>query len=378
VTAPEIPLVDLRWQHREVADEVRVGIARVLDECAFVGGGPVREFERRYAAALRVRHCVGVGNGTDALELALRGAGVVPGDEVVMPAHTFIATAEAVVRAGARPVLADVDPEHLLLTAAGTARVAGRRTRAVVPVHLYGQAAPVERIAEVAAGMGAAVVEDAAQAQGARRCGRSAGGLGVAAGTSFYPGKNLGGYGDAGAVLTDDEALADRVRMVANHGSASRNRHEVLGFNSRLDTVQAVVLSAKLTRLAGWNAARRAAAARYDELLRDVGPVRRPSTMEGNEHVWHLYPVRVPRRDEILGYLHERGIGARVHYPVPVHLQPAFRWLGHRAGDFPVAEAAARELLSLPLYPGITAAQQERVADAVRAAVRRVPVRAAR
>jgi dTDP-4-amino-4,6-dideoxygalactose transaminase len=365
---PPIPLVDLAWQHREVAGDVLPGIAAVLAECRFVSGDEVRDFEQRYAAALGVRHCVGVGNGTDALELALRCVGTGPGDDVVLPANTFIATAEAVVRAGARPVLADVDPEHLLLTAPDTARVMSRRTRAVVPVHLYGQAAPVEQIADVAAG--AVVVEDAAQAHAARRHGRPAGGLGRVAGTSFYPGKNLGAYGDAGAVLTDDADVARRVRLMANHGSAERYRHELVGVNSRLDTVQAVVLRAKLSRLPAWNAARRAAAARYDELLRDLDTVRCPSTMDGNDHVWHLYVVRVPDRDRVLADLLRAGVGAAAHYPVPVHLQPGFRWLGYAAGDFPVAEAAAAQVLSLPLYPGITAGQQERVAAELSKALR--------
>jgi dTDP-4-amino-4,6-dideoxygalactose transaminase len=367
---PFIPLVDLAEAHRVIADEVLDGMAAVFEECNFIGGKQVTDFEERYAAALGVGHCVGVGNGTDALELALRAAGLTRDDEVVLPANTFIATAEAVVRAGARPVLADVDPDHLLLSASGTARAVGSRTAAVMPVHLYGQAAPVEEVGEVAAAAGAIVVEDSAQAHGARRHGRPAGGLGSVAGTSFYPGKNLGAYGDAGAVLTDDADLARRVRMIANHGSTGRYRHELPGVNSRLDTLQAVVLRAKLPHLPGWNAARVAAAGRYDTMLRGIGGVRRPSTLAGNDHVWHLYVVRVPHRDEVLARLRGAGVGAGVHYPVPVHLQPAFRWLGHTAGDFPVAETAAAEVLSLPLYPGITAAQQERVIDELVKALR--------
>jgi dTDP-4-amino-4,6-dideoxygalactose transaminase len=249
----------------------------------------------------------------------------------------------------------------LLLTAAATARALTPRTRAIMPVHLYGQAAPVEQIAGIATAVGAIVIEDAAQSQGARRHGRPAGGLGLAAGTSFYPGKNLGAYGDAGAVLTNDTELADKIRMIANHGRSESNRHELVGVNSRLDTVQAVVLRAKLAHLAEWNRARQEAARRYDAMLAHLPAVRRPSVAAGNEHVWHLYVVRVGQRDQVLAKLRAAGIGAGVHYPVPVHLQPAFRWLGYQPGDFPVAEAAAAEVLSLPLFPGITTAQQEQV-----------------
>jgi dTDP-4-amino-4,6-dideoxygalactose transaminase len=365
-----IPLVDLAIAHRAIVDEVFRGMAAVFEECSFIGGKEVGEFEQEYASALGIGHCVAVGNGTDALELALRAAGVASGDEVVLPANTFIATAEAVVRAGARPVLSDVDPEHLLLTPADTASAISGRTAVVMPVHLYGQVAPVEEIGDVAAAAGAIVVEDAAQAHGARRHGRPAGGLGLASGTSFYPGKNLGAYGDAGAVLTDDAELARRVRAIANHGSSQRYHHELPGVNSRLDTVQAVVLRAKLPYLNPWNRARQEAARRYDRMLRGLPAVRRPSTLDGNDHVWHLYVVRVPERDQVLDRLRRAGVGAGVHYPVPVHLQPAFRWLGYGPGDFPVAEAAAAEVLSLPLFPGITTAQQERVVAELERALR--------
>jgi dTDP-4-amino-4,6-dideoxygalactose transaminase len=365
-----IPLVDLRAQHRRVAAEVERGFARVLGEAAFVLGRDVAEFEQAYARFSGVAHCIGVANGTEALELALRGAGIGPGDEVILPANSFVATALAVVRAGAAPVLADVDPVHHLIDPASVARRLGPRTRAIVPVHLFGQVAPMEDLIRLAASAGALLVEDSAQAHGACRHGVGAGAFGVAAGTSFYPGKNLGAYGDAGAVLTGDAAVAARVRALRNYGSEVKYQHPEFGFNSRLDTLQAVVLNAKLPHLAGWNAARRAAAGRYDRLLADLPDVGRPATRPGNEHVWHLYVVRVPRRDAVLGALHAAGIGAGVHYPVPIHLQGAFRHLGHRPGDFPVAEAAAAEVLSLPIFPEITAEQQERVVAALRAALR--------
>jgi dTDP-4-amino-4,6-dideoxygalactose transaminase len=367
--AERIPLVDLALQHRAIAEEVARGFADVCARGAFILGAEVARFEEAFARFAGVAHCVGVANGTDALELALRAAGVGAGDEVVLPANTFIATALAVVRAGATPVLVDCDPVYHLLDPSAVRAALGPRTRALVPVHLYGQMAPMEDLRAVASAAGVAIVEDAAQAHGATRDGTPAGGLGVAAGTSFYPGKNLGAYGDGGAVLTTSAEIAARVRALRNYGSEAKYEHPERGFNSRLDTLQAVVLNAKLAHLAAWNDARRAAARCYDELLAGIPGVVLPATLSGNVHVWHLYVVRVQERDRVLGRLKDAGIDAGVHYPVPIHLQGAFRDLGYRPGDFPIAEAAARDILSLPIYPGITPAQQERVATALRAAL---------
>ncbi|GAA3632495.1 DegT/DnrJ/EryC1/StrS family aminotransferase [Microlunatus ginsengisoli] len=361
-----IPLVDLAAQHAEVAEEIEAGLADVFATTAFIGGKAVGEFELAYADFTQVSHCIGVANGTDALELALRGVGVQAGGEVILPANTFIATAEAVSRIGAIPVLVDVDPDYLLIDPNLVAAAITKRTQAIVPVHLFGQVAPVEKIIEIAAPLGIPVVEDAAQSQGATRFGRFAGGLGDAAGTSFYPGKNLGAAGDAGAVTTNRADVAERVRLIGAHGSAKKYVHDVVGFNSRLDTVQAVVLKAKLARLAGWNELRRAAAARYTELLADVPGVRTPNSMPGNNDVWHLYVVRVPNRDAVLHSLHEAGIGAGIHYPYPLHLTRAYAGLGYQFGDFPVSERAANEILSLPLFPHITQAQQRQVVEALR------------
>ncbi|MYW04433.1 DegT/DnrJ/EryC1/StrS family aminotransferase [Streptomyces sp. SID3343] len=371
-----IPLVDLAAAHAEVAAEVEAGWARVLAACAFVGGPDVAEFEREFAAFTGVAHCVAVANGTDAIELALRALGLPAGGGVVMPANTFTATAEAVVRAGGRPVFADVDDEFLLLDPqrAAEASAGPVGAAALVPVHLNGQLAPMGALEALARARGAFLVEDAAQAQGATQDGRGPGSWGPngIAGTSFYPGKNLGAYGDAGAVVTGDDAHDLVLRELRDHGSSRKYVHTRLGFNSRLDTVQAVVLRAKLRRLADWNVARRAAAARYDSLLANLDGVRLPRTAPGNEHVWHLYAVRVPERDKVLALLNEAGVGAGVHYPVPVHLQPAFRELGHAKGDFPVAERAAEEILTLPLFPQLTAGQQERVAEVLAGALSRL------
>jgi dTDP-4-amino-4,6-dideoxygalactose transaminase len=365
-----IPLVDLAVQHSAVADEIAEGWRQVLAQTAFIAGPQVTAFESEYAAFIGTRHCVGVANGTDAIEIALRALGVGRGDECILPANTFIATAEAVSRAGATPVLVDcADDGTYLIDADAVEAAMTSRTRAIIPVHIYGQAAPVEQLLPLAGKTGAWVVEDAAQSQGARCGGRSAGALGHVAATSFYPGKNLGAYGDAGAVLTDSDELAARTRMIRDHGSRHKYEHEVIGLNSRLDTLQAVVLSAKLRRLAGWNALRQAAAERYDEFLSQVERVIRPCVMDGNEHVWHLYVVRVPDRDRVLKELHAAGIGAGIHYPVPIHLTSAFAGLGYAEGAFPVAERVAREILSLPIFPEITLSQQERVVSILTAAM---------
>lgn len=368
-TITTIPLVDMRAAHAEVAAEIQAGFDDVMASTAFIKGAAVEAFERDYAAFTGVRHCVGVANGTDAVELALRAAGVTAGAEVIMPANTFVATAEAVVRAGARPAFADVDPDYLLLDPRALEAAVSPETGAVLPVHLFGQMAPMAAIAEVAGRQGTMIIEDAAQAHGATQGGRPAGSFGLLAGVSFYPGKNLGAYGDAGAVLTESAEHARQVRLLGDHGSERRYEHVTIGFNSRLDTFQAVVLRARLRRLAAGNEARRQASRRYSELLADIPDVTLPMTAPGNEHVWHLYVIRVPHRDHILRCLHDEGIQAGIHYPVPVHLQPAFRHFGYGPGDFPVAEGAAAQLLSLPLYPQITEEQQVRVVDAVRRAL---------
>jgi dTDP-4-amino-4,6-dideoxygalactose transaminase len=365
----DVPLVDLRAAHAEVADEVEIGLKRLLREAAFIGGEEVRAFEREYAEYCGLPYCVGVANGTDALELALRAVGAGPGREVVLPANTFIATAEAVVRAGARPVLVDCDPVNHLIDVDAALAAITPATAAIVPVHLYGQMAPVERLV----GCGVPVVEDAAQSHGASRYGRPPGAFGTAT-TSFYPSKNLGAYGDAGAVVSVDESTASRIRMLANHGGTEKYQHDVVGWNCRLDAMQALVLRVKLTRLADWNNARQAAAARYDEMLAPLEVVR-PVVLDGNDHVWHLYVVRTPadgkprRRDRICARLATAGIAAGVHYPVPVHLTPAFAYLRCPPGSLPHAEAAAREIISLPLYPQITVDQQVETVRSLTAAL---------
>lgn len=374
MTAP-VPFLDLDVQAAAVMDEVRAGFDRVMSTTAFVNGPDVRAFEDAFAAYTGTAHCVGVANGTDAIELALRALGVSEGAEVVIPANTFVATAEAIVRAGATPVLADVDPQTLLVDVAAMEAAITSRTEALVPVHLYGQMAPMREVQTIAARHGLAVVEDAAQAQGARQDDRGVGAGSAAAATSFYPGKNLGAFGDGGAVLTDSEDLATTVRMIGDHGSRRKYVHEVFGFNSRLDTLQAVVLNAKLRHLERWNEGRRSAAAVYLELLSDVN-VQPLSVLPGNLPVWHLFPVLVDadRRDDLIRALQGQGIGCGIHYPTPVHLHPAFADLGLRAGAFPVAEWACSSTLSLPMFPSMTTDQVERVVTSLTEALVDVPV----
>jgi dTDP-4-amino-4,6-dideoxygalactose transaminase len=287
-----------------------------------------------------------------------------------MPANTFIATAEAASRIGAIPVPVDVDPDYLLIDPDAIAGAITSRTQAIVPVHLFGQTAPVERIEPIAAAHGIPVIEDAAQSQGSERNGRKAGTLGRVSATSFYPGKNLGASGDGGAVMTDDPDVARYVRLMGSHGSAVKYQHEIVGVNSRLDAIHAITLSAKLRRLPQWNACRRAAAARYAELLADLPGVRVPESMPGNTDIWHLYEIRLAHdRDRVLAELTAAGIGAGLHYPDPWHLTPAYAHLGYQRGTCPVAEQAAGEILSLPMFPHLTADQQLEVARALRAAL---------
>ena len=366
-----VPLVDLTWQHRQVAARVEEQVLEIMRSGAFVGGAGVAQFEQDFSTFCGVEHCVGVANGTDALELAMRAAGVAVGDLVALPANTFIATAEAVVRIGAQPVLVDCDPDyHLMDPGALESVLHNFRPTAIVPVHLYGQLAPMQEIMQLAEDAGCVVIEDAAQSQGAKQLGRSMGQFGHVTATSFYPGKNLGAYGDAGAVLTDDIELARMVRLLSNHGSEVRYQHEVSGMNSRLDNLQATVLSAKLDKLSEWNDLRRSAAANYNELLADISEVRGPTQSVINDHVWHLYVIQTSQRDRVLEGLHSRGIGAGIHYPVPVHLQPAFASLGMGVGSFPNAERSANEILSLPIFPGITEDQQDRVVATLREVLR--------
>ena len=365
-----IPLIDLAAQHAAVADEIAQGWQQVISDTAFVGGPQITTFEREYAEFVGARHCIGVGNGTDAIEIALRALGVGPGSECILPANTFVATAEAVIRTGAVPVLVDCADDGTYLIDSGAVEAAvTSRTRVILPVHLYGQAAPVERLLPLAKRIGAQVVEDAAQAQGARRNGLNAGTLGHAAATSFYPGKNLGAYGDAGAVLTGSEDVAARVRMIRDHGSRRKYEHEICGLNSRMDTLQAVVLSAKLHRLEGWNAARREAAARYDSLLSQRDDIARPHSPGWQRACLASLRYQRPRPGPGIeriacGRNRSRNPLSRTHPPYS-----GIRHTRIRGGRFSRRRARARTIISLPIFPEITAEQQEQVVSALIAAL---------
>ena len=369
-----IPLVDLKAQHRTICDEIDAAMARVIEQTSFIMGPDVQTFEAEFAAFCGAEQCVGVSSGTAALELALRASGVGPGHEVITVAHTFIATAEAISAVGATPVFVDIDPRTYTMDPDALTAAITPATRAVIPVHLYGQPADMSRIVATAKANDLLVIEDAAQAHGATWRGRRAGTLGDAACFSFYPGKNLGAYGDAGAVVTDDGALADQVRLLRNHGRKEKYLHEQRGFGERLDTLQAAILRAKLAHLDEWTAARRRLAARYSDLLRDEELIL-PAVHPDADPAWHLYVIRTPRRDEMLAWLREAGIGAGVHYPIPLHLQPAYADLGYRRGQLPVTERVADTCLSLPLYPEMSDAQQERVVAAVKAFLMQEAVR---
>jgi dTDP-4-amino-4,6-dideoxygalactose transaminase len=360
-----VAFLDLKAAHAELRAELDAACARVMESGWFVLGDEVAAFEAEFAAYCGARHCVGVGNGLDALHLILRAMKIGPGDEVIVPANTYIATWLAVSYAGATPVPVEPDPQTFNLDPARVGAAVTPRTRAVLPVHLYGQAADVDAIKEVAEAHGLRVVEDAAQAQGARYRGRAAGSLADAAGFSFYPGKNLGAAGDAGAVTTDDDALAAELRRLRNYGSRAKYHNDVKGFNSRLDELQAAVLRVKLRRLDEWNARRAGTARRYLRALRGVPGLALPAVPEYADPAWHLFVVRHPRRDALREHLERAGVGTLIHYPVAPHRQPAYAELGLAEGSLPVSEAMAREVLSLPVGPHLSEAEADYVVAAV-------------
>ena len=369
-----VPLLDLQGQYRPLRDEILSAIARVSDSQRFIGGPEVEGLEREIAARLGVAQAVGLSSGTDALLVALMALGVGPGDEVIVPTFSFFATAGAVSRVGATPRFVDVDPLTYNVDPRAAEAAIGPRTRAIIPVHLYGQCAEMDPILDTAARRGIAVIEDAAQAIGATYKGREAGSMGIAGCFSFFPSKNLGAFGDAGLLTTNDERLAHEVRLLRNHGAEPKYFHKRIGANFRLDALQAAVLRVKLPHLDRWTAMRRANADRYDRLFGESSAASRitlPARAADRGHIFNQYVVRVPDRDEVRARLDAAGIGTEIYYPVPFHLQECFAPLGHRAGDFPEAEAAAAETLALPIYSELTEAQQREVVDALARAVGR-------
>jgi len=373
-TKTEIQLVDLRAQYATIRDEVREAIDGVLDGMQLTLGPNVRAFDEEFAAFVGTKHAIGVGSGTDALQLAIRALGISSGDEVITVSHTFFATVEAVLYSGARPILVDVDERTMNMDLAAAAQAITPRTKAIMPVHLYGRTVDMRPYLELAREHGIAVIEDACQSHGASLdvSGKKAGSAGIAGCFSFYCSKNLGAYGEAGSITTNDDKLADDLRSLREHGQSMRYYHPVVGYNARLDEIQAAILRIKLRRLHAWNSRRIAIARHYNAALAGSGVIV-PEIPEGERHVFHCYVIRVQngRRDALRAALAEAGIGTGVHYPVPIHLQEAAAFLGYRRGDMPVTERLASEVLSLPMYAELTDAQVETVAGAVKAFLRR-------
>ncbi|MBK8230118.1 MAG: DegT/DnrJ/EryC1/StrS family aminotransferase [Candidatus Eisenbacteria bacterium] len=365
----QIPLVDLKAQYAKIGSEIDAAISEVIHATAFIGGPTVKRFEQNFARFCGAKHAVGCSSGTSALHLALLAAGVGPGDEVITVSHTFIATAEVVKPMGARVRFVDIDPETYTMDPAQLVAAITPKTKVILPVHIYGHPADMGPILEIARAHGITVVEDAAQAHGAKYHGRSCGALAPIATFSFYPGKNLGAYGDAGAVTCESAEQADRMNRLANHGRAEKYLHDEEGYNYRLDGLQAAILDVKLRHLESWNEERRRAARLYDERLRSVAGVSIQKPASWAEPVYHLYVIRVAERDRVLAGLREQGIDAGIHYPVPLHLQPAYRYLGIPEGSLPETERAGREVLSLPIYPEITEAQIDTVVAALKKAL---------
>jgi len=371
-TKIQIPLVDLKAQYATIRDEVLPAIEDVLEGMQLTIGPNVRAFDEEFAAFCGTKHSIGVGSGTDALQLVIRALGVTNGDEVITVSHTFFATVEAILYANARPVLVDIDEKTLNISLEAIAAAITPRTKVIMPVHLYGRTVDMKPILALARERNIQVIEDACQAHGATLdVGGRAGSTGAAGCFSFYCSKNLGAYGEAGAITTNDDRLAAELRSLREHGQSTRYYHPIVGYNARLDEIQAAILRIKLRRLEGWNARRLAIAKHYDQVLADTEIIR-PEIPDDGRHVFHCYVVRVPGqgRDAFRDALAADGIGTGIHYPVPIHMQEAAHFLGYRKGDLPVTEKVAPEVVSLPMYPELTDAQVETVADAVKRALR--------
>jgi dTDP-4-amino-4,6-dideoxygalactose transaminase len=364
----KIPYLDLHSQYNAIRKEALASLEAVCESTRFAQGPVTAEFENAFADYCGVEHCVSVNSGTSALHLAMRLLNIGPGDEVITAPMTFIATTWAISYAGAKPVFVDIDPERRTLDPAKLKKAITPRTKAILPVHLFGQPADMESILHIAGQHDIPVIEDAAQAHGAFYKGRRVGQLGAIACFSFYPGKNLGAYGEGGALVTNDSRFAARARALRDHGQSQRYYHDEIGYNYRMDSFQAAVLNIKLVKLDEWNAARARHAGAYTELLKGA-PVKAPTLFEDSTSVWHCYVIECDERDEVRSRLSDLGIETGIHYPVPVHIQRAYEFLGHRLGDFPISEEFSRRCLSLPLYPELTEAQVRDVANSLREAV---------
>jgi dTDP-4-amino-4,6-dideoxygalactose transaminase len=361
-----VPFLDLKAQYASIKGEINAAIQEVLDSCAFAGGPFVEKFEKEWASYCGVKYAVGVGSGTDALWLALLALGVGPGDEVITVPNSFLATAEAISLAGATPVFVDVDPRTYTMDPALVEAAITKRTRAIIPVHIFGQTADMDPIMEIARCRSIAVLEDACQAHGAEYKGKRAGSIGDAGCFSFYPGKNLGAYGEAGAIVTGGRQLSDHVRMLRDHGQVKKYYHKLVGCNGRMDGLQGAILSVKLKYLDGWNDARRKVAVRYRELLKGAHGLTLPEEVSYGTHVYHVFAIRAKERERIIEKLHTRGVHCGIHYPVPIHLQEAYRSLGLGKASFPVLEKCAEEFISLPMFAELDGKQIAFVSSSLR------------
>jgi len=366
---PVIPFLNLKRQYTSIRTQVDRAIQGVVDGCVFASGPSVEAFEEAFAQYCRVKHCIAVNSGTSSLHLALIGSGIEPGDEVITTPMTFVSTAWAISYVGAKPVFVDIEPESYTINPCKIKEALTPRTRAIIAVHLYGHMAEMDPLWQVCQEYGLTLIEDAAQSHGAQYHGRIAGGVGQIGCFSFYPSKNLGAYGEGGALTTNDAKTAARLRALRDHAQSEKYVHDEVGFNYRMDELQAAILSVKLRCLDSWNNTRKLVGARYEENLGCL-PLDLPKEREGTKHAWHLYVVRHPKRNRLQQALTRANIGSGLHYPIPLHLQPAFARLGYSAGDFPVAEHHARECLSLPLYAELTEREQDRVTETLYGAIK--------
>jgi dTDP-4-amino-4,6-dideoxygalactose transaminase len=360
-----VPFVDLKAQYLALKSEIDPAIQAVINETAFIGGKYVEGFEKAYAEKYSVKHCISCANGTDAIYITLKALGIGPGDEVITVANSWISTSETITQTGARPVFVDIDDYFHINPSLIEARIT-KKTKAIIPVHLFGQPADIKAVKAICDKHKLFLIEDCAQSHFATSQGQKTGTFGIAGTFSFYPGKNLGAYGDAGAIVTDDDAFARNARLFANHGSLQKHIHEIEGINSRLDSIQAVVLKAKLAHIDDWNMARNSHGLRYNALLDGVSQVRCPKLRPGTFHIFHLYVIRAERRDDLAAFLKTKGVFTGIHYPTALPLMPAYRYLGYKPADFPVAHECQDQILSLPMFPELADEQIAHVADSIK------------
>jgi len=362
----EVPFVDLKSQYQSIKPEIDSAIASVIEDTAFVRGKYVNEFEKAYAEKYGVKHCISVANGTDAIYITLKALGVGPGDEVITVANSWISTSETITQTGAKVVFVDIEPDYFTIDVSKIEEKITPKTKAIIPVHLYGQPAEIDAIKNICDVHNLYLIEDCAQAHFASYKGQKVGTFGTAGTFSFYPGKNLGAYGDAGAIITNDDELADKMRMFANHGSLKKHEHQIEGVNSRMDGLQAAILSVKLTHINGWNEKRYQNALIYNELLEDVEEIVIPKIRGDSTHIFHLYVIRTKKRDKLQTYLGEHGISTAIHYPVALPFMQAYSYLAYKPEDFPVAYQYQNEIMSLPMYPELSSSLISFIADQIR------------